>query len=137
MFTYTSKYSTFYDTIYFFLFTAISFHQNQFYTQIVDFFPVFIESIHFFIPQKGLIVESCASTFEENLDIKDFLSFSAFVEETALQKVLEVSNRLNSQCGDGQPTVDIVIGADTIVTIDGQMYGKPINAQHASDTLKK
>lgn len=93
--------------------------------------------MEFICLKQGLKVESCASTFEENLDIKDFAGFSEFVEETALQKVLEVSNRLNSNAdADGKP-VDIVIGADTMVTMDGQMYGKPKNAQDAFETLQK
>lgn len=84
-------------------------------------------------------MESCASTFEEDLDIKDFASFSEFVEATALQKVLEVEKRLNSTAeADGKPNVDVVIGADTMVTLDGvHMYGKPKNAQDALNTLKK
>lgn len=92
----------------------------------------------FFYSRQGLAVESCASTFEEDFDIKDFAGFSEFVEATALQKILEVEKRLNSTAeADGKPTVDIVIGADTMVTLDGKMYGKPKNAQNAFDTLQK
>lgn len=87
---------------------------------------------------QGLNVESCASTFEENLDPKDFNSYSEFVEETALQKVLEVTNRLNAKAdSEGKPKVDIVIGADTMVTLDGRMYGKPKNKDDAIETLNK
>lgn len=80
----------------------------------------------------------CASTFEENLKLKDYSGFSAFVEETALHKVLEVTERLNKAAEkDNQRKPDIVIGADTMVTMDGEMYGKPKSAQDAFDTLKK
>lgn len=83
-------------------------------------------------------VESCASTFEENLDLKDFNGFAHFVEETALQKVLEVANRLNAIAeADGKPKVDIVIGADTMVTLDGVLFGKPKNKEEAIETLHK
>lgn len=83
-------------------------------------------------------MESCASTFEEDFDIKDFAGFSEFVEATALQKVLEVEKRLNGIAKDeGKPNVDIVIGADTMVTLDGRMYGKPKNSQDALNTLQK
>lgn len=83
-------------------------------------------------------VELCASTFEENLNIDDFNSFSEFVEETALQKVLEVENRLNKIASEAnQPKTDIVIGADTMVTLNGELYGKPKNKQDAVETLKK
>lgn len=83
-------------------------------------------------------MESCASTFEENLDINDFNGFAEFVEETALQKVLEVSNRLNVTAeAEGKQNVDIVIGADTMVTMDGKMYGKPKSPENAMETLLK
>lgn len=87
---------------------------------------------------KGLNVELCASTFEENLSINDFNGFSEFVEETALQKVLEVENRLSKTAIDmNQPKPDIVIGADTMVSLNGRLYGKPKNKQDAVETLQK
>lgn len=90
------------------------------------------------IYRQGLTVESCASTFEEDFELKDFAGYSEFVEATALQKVLEVEKRLNSTAkADGKPNVDIVIGADTMVTLDGGMYGKPKNAENALNTLRK
>lgn len=80
----------------------------------------------------------CASTFEENLNINDFNGFSEFVEETALQKVLEVENRLSKIASDmNQPKPDIVIGADTMVSLNGQLYGKPKSKQDAVETLQK
>lgn len=83
-------------------------------------------------------VELCASTFEENLNINDFNGFSEFVEETALQKVLEVENRLSKIASDmNQPKPDIVIGADTMVSLNGQLYGKPKSKQDAVETLQK
>lgn len=83
-------------------------------------------------------VESCASTFEEDLNINDFAGFSEFVEETALQKVLEVTNRLNAAAeAEDKPKVDIVIGADTMVTFESKMYGKPTSPQDAFETLQK
>lgn len=86
---------------------------------------------------QGLNVELCPSLFEENLDIEQFPSFAAFVEETALHKVLEVSDRLDAEeCGDRQRP-DIIIGADTMVTLDGQMYGKPKTKENAVKTLHK
>lgn len=73
------------------------------------------------------------SLFEENLNVTDFPNFSAFVEETALQKVLEVDGRL---AGLGEAH-DIIIGADTVVTLDGQMFGKPKTPEIAFETLSK
>ncbi|CAH2104128.1 unnamed protein product [Euphydryas editha] len=80
----------------------------------------------------GLAVGLCPSLFEENLDPKKFKNFIEFVEETALQKVLEVDNRLRLQ---GDPP-DVVIGADTMVTLDGSLFGKPTSEQEAFDMLK-
>lgn len=83
-------------------------------------------------------VESCPSNFEEDLDPKDFANFSEFVEETALQKVLEVSDRLSAEAErEGKPKIDIIIGADTMVALDGEMYGKPKDKEDAIDTLNK
>ena len=61
----------------------------------------------------------------------DFPHFSAFVEETALQKVLEVSNRIQAT------NLDIIIGADTIVTLGKKMFGKPKTPEVAMQTLNE
>lgn len=75
----------------------------------------------------------CPSLFEENLDPKSFKSFSEFVEETALQKVLEVESRLRDE---GRPP-DLVIGADTMVTLGKEMFGKPTSEDDAFDILSR
>lgn len=67
------------------------------------------------------------------MDPKSFATFSEFVEETALQKVLEVDDRLNNQ--SHKP--DVVIGADTMVTLDGEMFGKPTSEREAFQMLKR
>lgn len=79
----------------------------------------------------------CPSKFEESLNYGDFAKFSDFVEEMALQKVLEVSNRLIGAKDGDHPFPDVIIGADTMVTMDDKMYGKPKSKQDAIDTLKK
>lgn len=76
-------------------------------------------------------MDLCPSLFEENLDPTTFSSFSEFVEATALGKVLEVFDRFQSD--NNAP--DIVIGADTVVTLNGRIYGKPKTKQEAFDTL--
>lgn len=77
------------------------------------------------ILKQGINAEICASVFEENLDAHSFATFGDFVEETALQKVLEVSHRLTSNATPHQRAPDLIIGADTVVTLDGKVYGKP------------
>ncbi|CAK1602677.1 unnamed protein product [Parnassius mnemosyne] len=81
----------------------------------------------------GLKVSLCPSLFEENLDPKSYNSFSEFVEETALQKVLEVDDRLKKQ--GHKP--DVVIGADTMVTLDGELFGKPTSEKEAFEMLTR
>ncbi|CAH0405050.1 unnamed protein product [Chilo suppressalis] len=81
----------------------------------------------------GLKVALCPSLFEENLNPRDFRSFSEFVEETALQKVLEVESRLSSQ----GVSPDVVIGADTMVTLDKEMFGKPTSEVEAFEMLSR
>lgn len=81
----------------------------------------------------GLKVGLCPSLFEENLDANNFQSFSGFVEETALQKVLEVERRLISE----GKAPDIVIGADTMVTLGKEMFGKPTSEAEAFDMLSR
>ncbi|KAJ2953958.1 hypothetical protein O0L34_g1595 [Tuta absoluta] len=79
----------------------------------------------------GLKVKLCPSLFEEDLNPKDYSDFSEFVEETALQKVLEVETRLKSE----GHTPDVVIGADTMVTLGREMFGKPKSETEAFEML--
>lgn len=55
------------------------------------------------------------------------------MEETALRKVLEVSDRLSK---DTLPP-DLIIGGDTIVTLNGKMYGKPKTPERAFEMLSE
>ncbi|KAF5288612.1 hypothetical protein FQR65_LT11983 [Abscondita terminalis] len=76
--------------------------------------------------------EVCSSNFEENLHPEDY-TFSEFVQETALGKVLDVWEQLKNDV----IAPDIIIGVDTMVTFDGKMYGKPKSRQDAIDTITK
>lgn len=87
------------------------------------------------VQKMGLTAELCPSTFEENLDPKDFEKVDDFVEETALQKVLEVYDRIKKDSPNDKEL--LVIGADTVVALDGQVYGKPKSDEEAFETLKK
>ena len=71
------------------------------------------------------------STFEENLNPKDFETFPEFVEATALGKCLEVSERLKND----EKKADLIIAGDTIVTLDGKIYGKPKKNEVAFEML--
>ncbi|KXJ74398.1 hypothetical protein RP20_CCG013715 [Aedes albopictus] len=80
-------------------------------------------------------VHLCPSYFEENLDKSNY-SFADYVAETAYHKVLEVYNRLTAST-DPTERPDVVIGADTMVTMDGKMYGKPKTPEVAFQMLSE
>ena len=66
------------------------------------------------------------STFNEN-DIEKHPVETA--KDNALGKALEVFNRLNDSNA-------VVLGADTVVYIDGKILGKPTSPAHAKEMLK-
>ncbi|KAF5289000.1 hypothetical protein FQA39_LY03879 [Lamprigera yunnana] len=88
-------------------------------------------------PQRRAILESTtlkfeihSSNFEENLRPEDY-SYSEFVQETALGKVQDVYQQLKNDI----VKPDIIIGVDTMVTLDGKMYGKPKTRDEAINTI--
>ena len=54
--------------------------------------------------------------------------------DTATNKVKEVAERLGA-AGDNKP--DLIIGADTMVSMDGKVYGKPGSEENAVKMLKE
>ncbi len=83
-------------------------------------------------PRRKKLLEQLGLTFEVipssiNEDISGFEP-PAFVEELALQKAQDVATSLH-KC--------LVIGADTIVVLDGEILGKPSNHIEASQMLSK
>ncbi|KAF9115522.1 hypothetical protein BGX27_007537 [Mortierella sp. AM989] len=71
------------------------------------------------------------STFPETLDKSLFSHPSEYVKENALQKALEVYDRLKT-AGE---TPDLVIGADTVVAYDSKILEKPRSVQEAINML--
>ncbi|KAF9428291.1 hypothetical protein BGZ94_002879 [Podila epigama] len=83
------------------------------------------------------------STFPETLDKSLFSHPSEYVKENALQKALEVYERLKAglilyilQISNGQ-TPDLIIGADTVVTLGSQILEKPPSVEGAIEMLTK
>ncbi|CAJ1079784.1 probable bifunctional dTTP/UTP pyrophosphatase/methyltransferase protein isoform X1 [Xyrichtys novacula] len=76
----------------------------------------------------GLQFEVVPSWFKETLDKKLFKAPYEYAVETAKQKALEVARRMPFK---HLKTPDIVIGADTIVTIDGMILEKPVDKHDA------
>lgn len=82
----------------------------------------------------GLPVDIITSNFIENLDKDSFSHPCEYVKENAKQKAVEVWKRL-IESEVKKP--DLVIGADTVVTMDEVIYEKPSDASHAFAMLKK
>lgn len=78
-------------------------------------------------------MELVPSSFEEDLNPDDFPTFDQYVEETALGKVMEVANRLEKD----HRTPDIIIGADTMVTLEKRLFGKPETNERAFEYLSE
>jgi MAF protein len=80
------------------------------------------------LTQLGLKFTVMESQFDENLDKTKFKNPADYVMETAKQKAIHVSSKNDS---------DIVIGADTIVVLDGKILEKPLNKKHAKEMLER
>ncbi|XP_054471584.1 probable bifunctional dTTP/UTP pyrophosphatase/methyltransferase protein [Anoplopoma fimbria] len=76
----------------------------------------------------GLRFEVVPSWFKETLDKGLFKAPHEYAVETAKQKALEVARRMPFK---HLKTPDIVIGADTIVTVDGMILEKPADKDDA------
>uniref|UniRef100_A0A3Q1GDJ8 Acetylserotonin O-methyltransferase-like n=1 Tax=Acanthochromis polyacanthus TaxID=80966 RepID=A0A3Q1GDJ8_9TELE len=76
----------------------------------------------------GLRFEVVPSWFKETLDKSLFKAPYEYAVETAKQKALEVARRMPIK---HLKTPDIVIGADTIVTVDGLILEKPVDKHDA------
>ncbi|XP_010786907.1 N-acetylserotonin O-methyltransferase-like protein [Notothenia coriiceps] len=82
----------------------------------------------------GLRFQVVPSWFKETLDKGLFKAPHEYAVETARQKALEVARRMPFK---HLKTPDIVIGADTIVTVDGMILEKPVNKDDAYRMLSK
>uniref|UniRef100_A0A673CNB0 Acetylserotonin O-methyltransferase-like n=1 Tax=Sphaeramia orbicularis TaxID=375764 RepID=A0A673CNB0_9TELE len=82
----------------------------------------------------GLRFEVVPSWFKETLDKRLFKSPQEYAVETAKQKALEVARRMPFK---HLKTPDIVIGADTIVTVDGLILEKPVDKDDAYRMLSR
>ncbi|CAG8707382.1 2012_t:CDS:2, partial [Acaulospora colombiana] len=80
----------------------------------------------------GINFEVVVSNFSESLD-KSKYSPIEYVIENATEKGLEVYGRLAQEDKD----TDLVIAADTVVSLDGEILEKPIDKDDAFKMLKK
>ncbi|XP_047671001.1 probable bifunctional dTTP/UTP pyrophosphatase/methyltransferase protein isoform X1 [Tachysurus fulvidraco] len=82
----------------------------------------------------GLRFEVVPSWFKETLDKALFKTPYEYAIETAKQKALEVAQRMALK---HLKNPDIVIGADTVVTVDGLILEKPVDKQDAYCMLSR
>ncbi|XP_067841830.1 probable bifunctional dTTP/UTP pyrophosphatase/methyltransferase protein [Heptranchias perlo] len=82
----------------------------------------------------GLRFEVVPSWFKETLDKSFFKMPYDYAKETAKEKALEVARRMHLK---HLKTPDIVIGADTIVSIDDDILEKPVDKQAAYNMLSR
>jgi septum formation protein len=76
------------------------------------------------LEEVGLVPDVCPTDIDETPLLGE--DPSAYVERLALEKGAAIS------CGPD----DVVVSADTIVTIDGQLLGKPTDDAHAAQMLR-
>lgn len=82
----------------------------------------------------GLRFEIVPSWFKETLDKSSFAAPYLYAIETAQQKAVEVAKRMHVKY---LKTPDLVIGADTIVTIENDILEKPSDKQDAYRMLSR
>eukprot|EP00048_Salpingoeca_helianthica_P004811 m.81221 g.81221 ORF g.81221 m.81221 type:complete len:211 (+) comp13358_c0_seq2:113-745(+) len=83
----------------------------------------------------GLRIEVIPSTFPENLDKASFANPAEYVLENSKLKALEVQQRLRA--ADPASTPFMIISADTVVVIDGEILEKPTSPEHAAAMLRR
>lgn len=78
----------------------------------------------------GLQAKPYPSKFEETLKPKDFASPGDYAIETAKHKAIDVSQTILD-------VWDLIIAADTIVELDGDVLEKPLDSEDAIKTLMR
>ena len=78
-------------------------------------------------------------SFEENLDKNSFSHPCEYVKENAKQKAISVWNNVKENLSKDPSSrmCDLVIGCDTVVTLDEQIYEKPKTTEDAFRMLSK
>ena len=88
---------------------------------------------HEIIQKMGINAEVVPSFYDENLDRSAYANHGDYVQDIAKYKVQEVYDRLKAH---SRPP-SLIIGADTLVTMDNIIYGKPKDQSHAFEMLSR
>ena len=84
-------------------------------------------------PRRKELLEKCGIEFEcIPMDIDESLNEGNTLEE----KIMILSEKKASACLNAYPDA-VVIGSDTIVTVDDQILGKPKNREEAKEMLRE
>ena len=81
----------------------------------------------------GVDAEIRISGADEDVDETDP---AELVEQLSARKAVSVADEIDAESGDGRSEPYCVIGADTVVSIDGRILGKPTDEADAHRMLK-
>ncbi|XP_066597277.1 dTTP/UTP pyrophosphatase isoform X2 [Prorops nasuta] len=85
------------------------------------------------ISKLGINAEVIPSLYDETLDRSEYVNHGVYVEDLARYKVREVFERLKFN----HKQADLIIGADTLVTLGDEIYGKPKDKMDAFNILTR
>ncbi|KAA0187415.1 Septum formation inhibitor Maf [Fasciolopsis buskii] len=80
----------------------------------------------------GIRCETVSPAVDENIPLSNYKSVAEYVEKLALLKAEAAADNLGPQ-----HDYDIIIAADTVVTLYGEIFGKPGNRTEAVETLRR
>ena len=81
----------------------------------------------------GVDAEIRISGADEDVDVTDP---AELVEQLSARKAVSVADEIDAESGTGSTDAYCVIGADTVVSIDGRILGKPVDEADAHRMLK-
>lgn len=92
-------------------------------------------------PRRQELLTQIGVEFEVRISDKDEVYVSTvpeeIVKELALMKAENVASELEKESADGRLRNTVVIGADTVVVLDGEILGKPENEEDAVSMLSR
>ncbi len=84
----------------------------------------------------GLTFETFVSSFEEDLNKESYANAADYAADTAFLKVEDVASSISQDPGRKGGSY-LIIGADTVVDLNGEVMEKPKDEDHAFEMLRK